>query len=405
MSFRIGRTLPPAAAPIYPEDIVSGITGQFRGRKTVTKFEEELKTYYRVGYCFTLSSGKAALTVILHALKELYPARDEVLIPAFTCYSVPSAIVRAGLKVRLCDLKPDSFDFDYGQISTIVSACRDRLLCVVPVHLFGIPVDIERLRNIIGDDNIFIVEDAAQAMGGESQGRKLGTIGDVGFFSLGRGKALSTVEGGIVLTSRKGIAENIARVMETIPDYTLFEVIVIFLYALSLLFLLRPSLFWIPKALPFLRLGETIYDPHFKMRKISPFQAGLAGEWERKLHKFKSARLKNLDELLNRLENDGIKASWTDRRPLPFPIRFPLKVENVKKGENILRNSDQMGLGISRTYPDSVDVIRDLNFNSSVNDFPQAKDYARRLLTIPVHPYITNKDRENIVKLFKLIDT
>ena len=399
MAFRIGRTLPPATAPIYLKDIVSGIAGIIRGGKTIEKFEEELKAYYHVSHCFTLSSGKTSLTVILQALKEMSPGRDEVLIPAFTCYSVPSAIVRAGLKVRLCDLDAKTFDFDYEQLSDIISTKRDRLLCVVPVHLFGFPADLERIREIIADESIFIVEDAAQAMGGECNGKKLGSLGDAGFFSLGRGKALSTVEGGIILTNRRDIAEHIGRVTDKIPAYGALEIFELFLYAIALLMLLRPSLFWIPKALPFLRLGETIYDPDFKMRKLSPFQAGLATGWVRKLHEFRRFRARNVHDLLDRLETNGLSPAWGNRSPLPCPIRLPLKVQDVKKREYILNTSERMGLGIVGTYPDSVDSIRELNLDSVGSQFPNAKEFAKKLITLPVHPYITRKDKDKITDL------
>ena len=120
---RIGRTLPPAAAPIYPHDILSGIKALFNGHRELERFEAELKDYCGMRHCFLLSSGKAALTFILEALREIRPERDEVLIPAFTCYSVPSAIVRAGLRVRLCDINPETLDFDFDQLGTILSQC------------------------------------------------------------------------------------------------------------------------------------------------------------------------------------------------------------------------------------------------------------------------------------------
>ncbi|PYX54276.1 MAG: aminotransferase DegT, partial [Acidobacteria bacterium] len=89
---RIGRTLPPAATPIDVGAIASGLCGLFRGQQELDRFELELKEYFGVRHCFLVSSGKAALTLILHALKELSPDRDEVLLPAFTCFSVPSSV-------------------------------------------------------------------------------------------------------------------------------------------------------------------------------------------------------------------------------------------------------------------------------------------------------------------------
>src|SRR5947209_10297976 len=118
---RIGRTLPPAATPIGVTEIVSGVCGIFRGRTELDRFQSELKEHFGVKHCFLVSSGKAAFTLILLALKELFPDRDEVVIPAFTCYSVPSSVVRAGLRIRLCDLRPDSLDFDFAQLSAMLS--------------------------------------------------------------------------------------------------------------------------------------------------------------------------------------------------------------------------------------------------------------------------------------------
>src|SRR5216683_4010167 len=124
---RIGRTLPPAATPIGAREIASGVCGIFRGRKELDRFRSELKEHFGVRHCFLVSSGKAAFTLILLALKELSPDRDEVLIPAFTCFSVPSSVVRAGLRIRLCDLHPESLDFNFAQLSALLSeASRPR---------------------------------------------------------------------------------------------------------------------------------------------------------------------------------------------------------------------------------------------------------------------------------------
>src|SRR5258706_10556700 len=117
---RIGRTLPPAATPIDIRAVVSGICGIFRGRQELNRFESELKEPFEVEHCFLVSSGKAALTLILLALQELFPDRDEVLLPAFTCYSVPSSVVRAGLRIQLCDQRPESFDFDFARMSAML---------------------------------------------------------------------------------------------------------------------------------------------------------------------------------------------------------------------------------------------------------------------------------------------
>lgn len=398
MAFRIGRTLPPAAAPICFRDLVSGVAGLFRGSEAVTRFEGELKEYFGVGHCFTVSSGKAALTAILQSLKVMYPERDEVLIPAFTCYSVPSAITRAGLKIRLCDVAADTFDFDYEQLGHLISERSRRLLCILPVHLFGIPADVARIRTLVHDRDIVIVEDAAQAMGGESGGKKLGTLGDVGFFSLGRGKALSTVEGGIIITSRDDIADNLAGAVGVLGEYCALEKAGLLLYAVALVVLLRPSLFWLPKSLPFLRLGETIYAPDFPMRKMSAFQAGLAVGWERKLHGLKRVRSEKMHNFLGRL---AARLPWLDAGRPPDLLRLPWRIESGRRRANILRASEASGLGLAAAYPDSVDRIPELRACFSPFHYPAARKNAERLLTLPLHEYLTGDDIDRIAELLR----
>ena len=102
---RIRRTLSPTAAPLRPADLWRGLKGFFAGEKYLRRLKEEITGYFGVRHAWFTSSGKAALYVILRALRSLEPDRTEVLIPAYTCFSVPSAIVRAGLEVALCDIE------------------------------------------------------------------------------------------------------------------------------------------------------------------------------------------------------------------------------------------------------------------------------------------------------------
>jgi perosamine synthetase len=403
MTLRIGRTLPPTAAPLSTRDILCGLTGLCRGKSELDRFEMELNAYFGIGHSFLVSSGKTALTVILEALKNMFPGRDEVLIPAFTCYSVPSAIIRAGLRVRLCDLDPATFDFDYDQLSHILSQQKGRLLCVVPVHLFGFPADIDRIRRLIKDDTVIIVEDAAQAMGGEHCGRKLGTIGDVGFFSLGRGKAFTTVEGGIILTRREDIAEHINVSLEQVPNYSRSEIVGLFLYSLALLILLRPWIFWIPKALPFLRLGETIFDTSFKMRRLSAFQAGLAVNWEIRLLEFRKRRTELARGFTAALKRIGISTPWHANGTQPDLIRYPLIIRDIKIRQGILEQASRRGLGIMPSFPEAIHSVPELKEHFAGDIFPVAASLSRGLITIPLHPLVSRSDQTKIYDFFRFI--
>ncbi|MDD5675802.1 MAG: DegT/DnrJ/EryC1/StrS family aminotransferase, partial [Chitinivibrionales bacterium] len=185
------RSLPPAAAPITLSDICRGLIGLLNGKKEAERFRRDLKSFFGARHCFAVSSGKAALYCILKALHSLSPDRDEVLIPAFNCYCVPAAVLKARLKIRLCDINADTLDFDESELARNLQNNR-KLLCIIPTHLFGLRARVKRPVPA----GVTIVEDAAQVMGSSQNGKFCGLAGDVGFFSLSRGKAISCVEGG-----------------------------------------------------------------------------------------------------------------------------------------------------------------------------------------------------------------
>lgn len=393
MTMHIGRTLPPAAAPLHFKDLLSGWAGLLDGGITVRRFEEELKEVYGVRHCFAVSSGRAALVLILQALNELSPERDEVLIPAYTCYSVPSAIVRAGLKVRLCDMASGTLDFDFDRLEKQLE--NPRILCVIPTHLFGLPADVERVKSLADHRGIFVVEDAAQAMGAEWSGKMMGTAGDVGLFSMGRGKAFSTVEGGVILTDNDSIGRAIEKRMGAIAGYGAFDCLKLVLYAVALSVLIHPWIYWLPKSLPFLKLGETHFNPSFPIRRLSSFQAGVARGWKEKIDELKEVRSKNA----GKIAAYGVTPLGAPGAVIPGLIRFPVLLADVAAKKKILQVSESKGLGISDGYPDSIDGIAELAYLSNGNSFPAAKDIAERMVSLPVHPFVRDCDIQKIGQL------
>jgi len=389
---RIGRTLPPAAAPVALGDLLSGLRGMLAGARELEQLRSELRRQFGVKHCFLVSSGKAAFTLILQALQALAPERDEVLVPAFTCYSVPSSIVRAGLRVRLCDLQPEGLDFDFPQLSALLGQGAERVLAVVPTHLFGLNADVARVRRLARNAGTAVVEDAAQAMGEEGASGKLGTGGDAGFFSLGRGKAMSVVEGGVILTDRDDLARVLYPLVDRLPGYGPLGMLKLLAQALALILLVRPALFWLPRALPFLRLGETLYDPRFPMRSMSAFQAGLARNWRRKLASMRedrAARVCRYAATLEVVEQCAREALAGRRAAL---LRFPVRLRDPAARARVLRESERRGLGVMPSYPDSIAAIPALQGMLERKAFPAAARCAKELVTLPTHGYVTPAD-------------
>src|SRR5262249_26066243 len=137
-------------------------------------------------------SGTASLIVVLETLKRR-STRRTVVVPAYTCPLVPIAVARVGLKVKQCDLRPARFDF---HPDALAGACGPDSLAIVPTHLGGMASDLAPVLEAAKQCGAVVVEDAAQALGASWRGRPVGTVGEVGIYSLSRGKGLTLYEGG-----------------------------------------------------------------------------------------------------------------------------------------------------------------------------------------------------------------
>jgi dTDP-4-amino-4,6-dideoxygalactose transaminase len=385
---KIGRTVPPAAAPLCWSDLWHGITGIFAPERCRHSLEGEIRRHFGVGHVFLVSSGTAALTLTLMALKSL-SHKTEVVIPAYTCFSVPAAVLKAGLRPALCDISPSTLDFDPALLEQTLGADT---LCVIAHHLFGIPSDIDRIRSLCQARGIFVVEDAAQAMGATSRGRRLGTLGDVGIFSLGRGKNITCGSGGIIITKSAEIADAIGPHHRRLSVSPLAEVKDFVRLGLMTTFI-RPGLYWIPTALPFLRLGQTVFPKDVPLRRLSGMKAGFLRNWRRRLIRSNRIRSKTATYFARRL-------------PLPLAtgpshpyLRLPILAATPSERERLHSLSQARGLGLSVAYPAPINEIPEIRAAFNGKGFPSAHRVAERLLTIPTHHWLSEQDKRGIAEL------
>ncbi len=389
---KVQRMLPPAAAPLKLGDIVQGLRGVVEPEKIQKTLKQGLSEYFNVKHVFLVSSGKAALTMILLALKSLSPSRRQVLIPAYTCYSVPSAIVKSGLDVALCDIDPDHFDYNYDLLPGAIGM---NTLCVVAGNLFGVPSDTERIVELCRSKGIYVVEDAAQAMGGTHNKRLIGTIGDVGFFSLGRGKNITCGSGGIIVTNSDAIASALETLYAQLPEAGLLENGVEFLKAILLALFIRPSLYWLPAGLPFLKLGETFFYWDFPIRRLSGMQAGMLKHWRRRLEDYNRARKENAAYYCTTLQN-GVNLKTGACREVTTAdalLRMPVLANSREMRDDILARLSKRGFGVSRMYPGPINRIEEIKSAFSGKEYPAAQMLADRLFTVPVHPLVSKRER------------
>ena len=348
-------------------------------------------------------SGTAAFMVALRALHRKAPSRHVVVIPAYTCPLVPIAVRQLGLSLRLCDLLPGHFDLDP---KALAAACREDTLAIVPTHLAGLVADVTTALSIARNAGAFVIEDAAQALGAEQDGRSVGLQGDAGFFSLAAGKGLSTYEGGILIARDNAIRKAMAyEATEMLPCNWRMELLRC-MQLLGLAICYRPSLLTLAYGLPLrrsLRRGDPIaaIGDHFPMQvplhSVSRWRqavgARAAARWpdflahRRLLAQQRIERLRRIHGLQVFDERPGSTASW------PY---FLLLMPDEAKRDAALGQLWQSGLGVSRIF---VHALPDYDYLADCiprTATPRARDFAARTLTISNSPWLEDADFEHI---------
>jgi len=171
----------------------------------VKEFEQKFSAYIGTKYGVAVCNGTAALETALFAAGV--GKDDEVIMPAFTIVSCALAAIRLGAVPVLVDAEPDTWNMDVRQIKSRVTA---KTKAIMPVHIYGHPVDMGPVLAIAKKHNLIVIEDAAEAHGAEYRGRKCGRLGHISAWSFYANKIITTGEGGIVLTSDSKMAKRAA---------------------------------------------------------------------------------------------------------------------------------------------------------------------------------------------------
>ena len=394
---KVQRTLPPSAAPIEWQDLLQGLLGLVRPKVTVERLQDEFRQHFGVKHVWFVSSGKAALSLILRALHSL-SGRSKVVLPGYTCFSVPSAVVRARMSVALCDLDPLSLEFDFAQFSKVSDSS---VLSVVVTHLLGIGVDVSRIVDLCRQRGIFVVEDVAQAFGGECNGVPFGAMGDVSFLSFGRGKNITCGSGGAILTNDDRIGKALAREYAQLPEVSLVDMLRNWLEVALTKVLINPSLYWLPVGLPFLKLGETKFYTDFPVARLDPIRAGLLRRWKRRLANSTASRVGHSEQMLRSLALSKVQTIKPSGRAQSVYLRLPVLMRSKQEKDAVCRTSADQGLGISPLYPSSLQYIAELRDTLSSQNVPQSTMIAERLVTLPTHELVSDSDLVRICSVIQ----
>lgn len=358
-----------------------------------------LSRYLDAGTIILFGSGRASLAILLRTLAGM-DSRTEVLIPAYTCFSVPSAIVRAGLKVRLCDVNPNTLDFD---AAVLESTLDEKTLCVVPSNLFGLVSDFTRITPAAKNYGAIVIDDAAQSFGATLNGVKSGSLGDVGVLSLGRGKNITTYNGGVIATNSEEIAKELsAQTLTSTHKVHAWPGIQTLLGLFGYSIFLHPRLYWIPNRLPLFELGASKFDPNFSIERLSRFQCALGMLMLQKLDQLNVRRIDNAQYLRAGLKDNShviVPRPVTGSRPIY--LRFPILITPPKLRDKTYSELLRVGIGASKMYPSPIHQISDLqpHVTNLCEKFDSAEFVASSMLTLPTHSMVTRRDLDVMIEV------
>jgi len=188
------------------EAIRSGNISSFQGGY-LKEFEEKFAAFVEVKHAIAVSSGTAALhlAVIALGLRE----NDEIIVPTMTMMSSIFAPIYEKVVPVPIDIDEKTYNIDPKLIEAKITS---KTKAIMVVHLYGHPVDMDPIMEIAKNHNLFVIEDAAEAHGAKYKGKMVGSIGDIGCFSMYANKIITTGEGGMVTTNNDSYAEKIRNI-------------------------------------------------------------------------------------------------------------------------------------------------------------------------------------------------
>ncbi len=168
----------------------------------IRDFEVKFAEVCGAKYGIACANGTVAMHLAMATLG--LEADDEVIIPTFTMIATANAVAYCGAKPVLVDMEPNYWQMDVDQVAAKITP---RTKAIVPVHIYGHPTDMDPLRELAQKHGIMIIEDSAEAHGGEYKGQPCGSLGDAAGFSFYGNKIITTGEGGMVTTNNREIAK------------------------------------------------------------------------------------------------------------------------------------------------------------------------------------------------------
>lgn len=388
------RHIAPAGTPIPFTTLIGAGIAQLLGRDATQELAAAIQSRYGAHYCLTLSSGRAALALIFSTLARLRsdPRRNEIIVPGYTCYSVAAAAVLAGLRLRIVDIDPRTLSYDRSLLDNTDSS---RALAIVSANLYGLPNELDYLETFARARGIVMIDDAAQAMHATLHGRPVGGFGDIGIYSFDKGKNITSLQGGAIVTRDAAIAAALSASIRALPDETPMATAAAFAKLTAYTLLLRPWLYWIPANIPALGLGKTVYTTDMPMHRLSKFASNLVVELFTQIDAITASRVRTAAQVRQKLA--GNKA-LTPVDPIagssPVYLRLPCLAEPGVDRAALIDSLNRAGIGATHSFPQALGDLADISDHITVEGgvMRGARRVAERIVTLPTLAYMRTTD-------------
>lgn len=328
--------------------------------KEVEEFEKEMADYLNVKFAVGVASGTDALVLALKALD--IKKGNEVITTPFTFIATTEAIVRAGAKPVFCDIDEKTYNIDVQKIEEKITS---RTKAILPVHLYGLSCEMDKILLLAEKYNLKIIEDAAQSFGAKYKDKKAGSIGDIGCFSFFPAKNLGAFgDGGLVSTNNEQTAQKLKFLRNHGQTKQYHYTIHGFNSRLDTLqaAILKVKLNHIDEWLKMRQENAEYYNKLFSGTDIiTPF---IPDSTEHSFNYYTVRIKEKRDAVLNILKENGIASA------IYYPLCLHLQ-----------------------------EVHKDLGYK--LGDFPVAEKLQAEVLSLPMYPELEENEIEEIVEVVK----
>lgn len=397
------RHIPPTAVPIRNSDVTRAALALVNPTSSFKMLRAQLSEQTGTVNCYTTSSGRSALMIILLTLKRL-SNRKEVVLPAYTCPTVAQVVLKAGLVPIVCDVSPKTLDLDREHLK---KAANNKPLAIIPTHLYGIPSKVSDLIILGQESGAYIIEDACQAYGARIDGQMVGTHGDFGYYSFGRGKCIPAGGGGVIVTREqysKAIAETFKRTSSTVTKWDLGAIGGILAYRMAT----TPFGWWFvarSRANPANDGMNVEALPPVSMDQLSAIKARIAASIMNRNDEIIAARQHAADNLTQLVSGYSfLRFPQISDNVEPAYLRFPIVLDSENRARILQNLLHKAGIGVSKSYSRTVPDLFSKWLDQPPSNFPGAAVLAERLLTLPTNQHFEESDQLKIRQVLDSID-